>query len=162
MLLPLFASYHKWDIDGWLRVAVLLFMAEGQGNSYFSQMFIFWVTHCWFLNINKACKRFKKFFFQYNAYFWQSNWRNCVFTKVLIYYPLFIFTCEPLPLKIKENPARCEQKSVSKTHIMQPFAHRLWGIRNDFPLNWCCRGFRESKPLRLRLFWAAANSSCQP
>lgn len=41
MLLPLFASYHKWDIDGWLRVAVLLFMAEGQGNSYFRQMFIF-------------------------------------------------------------------------------------------------------------------------
>lgn len=33
-LLPLFASYHKRDIDGWLKEAVVLFVAWGQGNSF--------------------------------------------------------------------------------------------------------------------------------
>lgn len=63
---------------------------------------------------------------------------------------------------INKAPAAriCQWESHYAPPICQ--THRFWRISNDFSLNWMCRGFSKSNPLRQRLFWAVANSSCQP
>lgn len=137
----------KLDIDGWLGVTAVPFMAWGQG-SYFRPVSYWYLQAC----VNRRRRRQKKILFHSNMHLWMNYWKKAVFPWILI--------CPPwIYIQMWFGSLWRTGRGNMWTETCQPYSHYAALLATGYEgLGLICRSIDDAEelqngsPFRPRLF----------